>query len=300
VKKRRCDEKKGFVLILTLWILAILSLWLWIASSTTKVGLQFASYFRKKVRAQYLARGAIRRLVAEIASLRGIDKEKNKKIITGYYLGKWVVYPEKWKVKKLTKSFEKVRGNEFVICKIKAEDSKIPVNYITDKMMRKMKFLDPVVIQRIITWRKTHKKQGGFRFTEEFLKIEGISPELYFGKKNFPGLKDIFTSYSKGKIYINGITKKEILKIIPGVDRDLASEIEEILSSGKKFSKIEDLKHVMGVTPVIYKSLTMWVKVFPAFYRIEAEAHVGGVVANASAVYFIRGRRIKLYYFSGG
>ncbi|NPA39128.1 MAG: hypothetical protein GXO57_01595 [Thermodesulfobacteria bacterium] len=297
--RRERESKKAFVLIMVLWILGGLSVWLLTLSSEVSLDLETISYLKKRVRAEFLARGAIRRLVLKLIVGEELGKGKEEKIIKGAYLGKWIVYPKRrWHLEQV-RGTRKPETSEYVLCDLESEDSKLPLNKVTDKMLRKIDILNPIVIERIISWRKTHKDQGGFTSVNDLLLVEGITPKMFFGDKRHPGLKDLFTTYTFGKIYINKVSK-EVIEVIPGVDPDLAREIHGTVSSGKYFRRVEDLRHVLGVTPPIYKSLKNWVTVVPAFYRVKAKAYVDGVTAQAEAVVCVRGTNIKFLFFSGG
>ncbi len=290
----RVKENKGFALILTLWILAILSMWLLALSSSLTSNVSSVSYLKKDMEAFYLAKGAIRRLALELSTEKELGAGKRLKLIKGELLGDWIIDPKDWSIKKL----KKMQGKHNIIGTIKAEDAKLPINKINKSILSKIYFITPSVASQIMAYKKAKERERGFSSINELLLIEEITKKIYFGTKKSPGLKDILTTYSTGRVYINA-APKEVIMALPGVDDKLARELEERIKK-KPFTRVEQIQHVIGVTPPIYKSLKKWIAVAPSFYRIRARAVVDGVSEEAEAIIYVQNGQAKTVFMNGG
>ncbi|MGM0609474.1 MAG: type II secretion system minor pseudopilin GspK [Thermodesulfobacteriota bacterium] len=66
------------------------------------------------------------------------------------------------------------------------------------------------------------------KYIGELVLIRGIDKELYTGSENEPGLKDLFTVYSNGKININTAPKEILAAMVnPGISRETAMQFAE-------------------------------------------------------------------------
>ena len=89
--------------------------------------------------------------------------------------------------------------------------------------------------------KKTKGEGASVQLLEELFRVEGVDDEIYFGKDDEPGLKDLLTTFTDGKIYIN-TASEAVLQLIPGVDTQVAKEIASMLQAKKVFKKVTDLK----------------------------------------------------------
>jgi len=288
-------NSEGFALLLTLWVLAALSVLLLTFGMLTSSNVKASSYFKKDCAAYYLARGGLKRVALKLIPDRTLGKDADLSAIRGELLGTWIVRPTDWSVTKADSS----DLNEFVICEVSPEDAKLPLNRATKEMLSKLPDVSPVLAENIVALVKTKKEAGGFKYVEELLSVDGVSGGVYDGEENKPGLKNLLTTYTDGKIYINNVRKEAILSV-PGVDEQLANEITNNLKAGKYFERVEDLQHVIGVTPAIYKSLKEWVKVTPAYYRIKSRANVEGIYREVEGVVKISRENVEIVFLQGG
>lgn len=293
-KIKQNSAENGFALLLALIVLASLSSLLITLSMTVSTSVKMASYFKKEVEAAYLARGAVKRVALELLPESSLGKNEELERISGENLGEWSVNPADWSV---TKGAEE--GDEYIVCTVTSEDAKLPLKKLNKKMLAKIPGISPVLAQSIAASLKSGKKGNSLGSLEELLTIKGVPGPVYDGKDDKPGLKDLLTVYTDGKVYVNG-TSKNILAALPGVDMQAAGEIEERVKSGNPFERIEDLQNVMGVTPKIYKALKKSVKVLPSYYRIKAKASVEGISRETEVVVRLGQKNVTIVYMQGG
>jgi len=312
-----CETDRGFALIMTLWVLAILSVMLLTFSMMVGGNVKASSYFSKDTIASYLARGGVKRVALELMPKSELGKTAELAAIKGELLGKWMINPDDWTVEKIGEKTEKSGLEEYIICEVTAEDSKLPLNRVTKDMFSKLPNVSPVLAEAIAAAQKSQDgpaagpdtsqqkagtessgNAGAMKRVEELLLVEGIPGKVYDGEKETPGLKALLTTYTDGKLFINN-ARKEVIKAIPGVDDQLAIEIENRIKTGP-FEKVEEVKNVLGVTPVIYKSLAGWLKVTPKYYRIKAKAFVNGIHRTAEGVVEVGKKNVEIVYMNGG
>lgn len=280
---------------LALFVLSALSILLTTLSITVGVNMKIAGYFKKDVSAAALARGAVKRMAAELEPKAGLGQNEALARIKGEILGVWTVLPADWSIIK----GELTDKDEYIITRITSEDAKLPIKKLNKNMVSKFPGISPVLAEAIGVKLKAASKSGGLRSVEELLTVEGVTAEVFYGKDDKPGLKDLITAYSDGKIYINNASR-HVMAALPGVDRQVGVEIENKIKSGRFFERVDEVKHVLGVTPRLFKVLKKWVKVTPSYYRIEAEAFVNGVSRKSEGVAKIGTKGVEMVYLQGG
>ena len=70
------SSKKGFALMLTLWVLAILGMMVLTLSMMVSANIKASSYLAKDVRAYLLARGAVKRIAVDLYNRENRKKKK--------------------------------------------------------------------------------------------------------------------------------------------------------------------------------------------------------------------------------
>jgi general secretion pathway protein K len=73
-------------------------------------------------------------------------------------------------------------------------------------------------------------KNGFFDSPEELLQVRGVTPDVFFGHDDVPGLIDVFTPYPRGKeLVINAgqITPETVRALVPGMTFDDAESFIE-------------------------------------------------------------------------
>lgn len=283
----------GFALMLTLWVLAVLSVIALTLSMIVSANVKAASYLEKDVRALYLARGAVNRMIVELSNFNLLDEgdalteEKLKEPLI------WVIDPAEWDatrgdLQELIDKIDMEALDEYILCEARLEDVKLPLNKMTKKILYKIPGFSRVAAESIASAVKAKKDSGGFRSVQELLAIDGITPEIFYGDEETEGLRYFFTTNTDGKVFING-ARKEILMAIPGLNKTTVEKIRSRAEGGNPVKDIKELKKIMKskkrrLEKNKLKKLKKWVSFNPAFYRVKAKAYVNGVTRDVEAV----------------
>lgn len=123
-------------------------------------------------------------------------------------------------------------------------------------------------------------KNAPFDTVEELFYLNTFNEAWYYGKvtgegKAHPGLKDMFSAHSNGKINVNTAG----LEVLQSLDRDLTSPMaQEIINRRieKPFKKLDDLVDVAGFnTDLIYR-IKYLADVASSHFRVTVEIDMGG------------------------
>ena len=241
------NNKKGVILILTLWVLVILSLLVLGFAYRARVQNRLVTFSLREEKVFFLTKEGINRAIKEI------DKDNNS----------FDAINESWYKPIIV---EKKEGKIFAA--VRDEESKINVNLASLEMLEKLPGMNEKIVQEII-------KQRPLDTEREILNIEGITAEDYYGSKYKKGLRDLITVWGDGKININTACE-EILEIIPGLSGETK---EEIISRQRNepFTQIEDLKDIPGISLEEYSRLRDLVKVSSSVFKIFCK----GTLADA-------------------
>jgi general secretion pathway protein K len=68
-------------------------------------------------------------------------------------------------------------------------------------------------------------KNGFIDAPEELLKIRGITPELFYGTPGVPGLRDVFSVYSRSRTVTVRTVTAPVLQVILGIEADDAADL---------------------------------------------------------------------------
>ncbi|MFH1778367.1 MAG: helix-hairpin-helix domain-containing protein [Candidatus Omnitrophota bacterium] len=148
------------------------------------------------------------------------------------------------------------------------ENRKVNINTAADNLLAGLVHLDTELVKKIIENRP-------YLRIEELLCVEGITNEIYYGREDLGivGLKDLITVYSNGKININ-TAEGNVLKCIPSID---VTTVDIILNycAVDKFEQenalTQDLIN-LGVRPEIASQIIGFLTVGSDVYKIEIEA----------------------------
>ncbi len=293
----RLYSENGFVLLMTLWILAILSALLISFSMAVSSNIKAASYQRDDIDALLLARSGLTRLSAALMQPESLGKDAELALIHGDHLGVWYINPRDWSLSR--EPLEETDQQSSLECYISAEDSKLPLAKTNVAMLGKLPGMTPVLAERIVAFIGERGKENPLKMVEELLLVDEVGGKIYDSEKDEVGLIEVLTTFSDGKVYINGTTVNVLLGI-PGVDRDLAQEFAELIEQDKYLERIEDVRGVLGVTPPIYKSLKQWLKVTPIYHRLRVTAKVGGIERTVNGIYKLEQNKVTPLFISGG
>ena len=118
---------------------------------------------------------------------------------------------------------------------------------------------------------------------KELLLIKGITPEMYYGSKSLPGLKNIFTLYDSGsKIDINTCSQ-DMFKVF-GVDEDVIGEILKRREE-KPFKNFRELNEFLDSETVNLLSKYFTIDLRPSIITFKGEVKVGSLKYSLEEVY---------------
>ena len=67
-------------------------------------------------------------------------------------------------------------------------------------------------------------KNAFFDAPEEILLVRGVTPELFYGEEGQPGLRDVFSVYTKDKVNLRTISPA-VMQMVLGIDADTAADL---------------------------------------------------------------------------
>jgi len=223
--------KKGSILVISIWILAIFSI---LNISLYKM---VSSYLKVVKR---MRETAISRYLAKSASL--YIQETLKEDETYYDTLYEINRPKE----------VKLEGGKFVFSLID-EESKININKAPLDVLANLPGLDEEIAKKIKNF-----SPAPFYFKEELLIVEGINEEI------FSKIKDLITVYGNGRVNIN-TAKAEVLKAL-GFDNDLVRIIEEF----RKGADGEELTEDDGIFENVHSIIDNLRSFTPLYEKQEA------------------------------
>jgi general secretion pathway protein K len=221
----RIEDRRGVAIVIVLWVVMVLSLLIGGFAFTMHVETQIASYARKELKAEMLARSGI-----EVAKMQLLLHEQSAADAGYDALNQdWATNEELYVNHKL--------GEGVFNVKITDEESKMPINTASELQLQRLMTLlnvDPsdgdIIVDSILDWREPgdlHRLNGAksdyylsllppYRAKEapldrvdELLLIRGVTPELFHGTPATdkdpaqPGLADVLTTMSSGTVNVN-------------------------------------------------------------------------------------------------
>jgi general secretion pathway protein K len=212
-------------ILIVLWVVMVLSLLISGFAFTMHVETQIASYARKEIKAQMLARSGI-----EVAKMQLLLHQQSPTNAAYDALNQdWATNNDLYVDHEL--------GEGTFNVKVTDEESRMPVNSATELQLQRLMTLlnvDPsegdVIVDSILDWREPgdlHRLYGAksdyylsllppYRAknapldrVDELLLVRGVTPELYHGTPATdkdpaqPGLADVLTTMSSGQVNVN-------------------------------------------------------------------------------------------------
>lgn len=281
----RREKEKGSILIITLWILAILTVLAVGFGYRMGLELKLAGYQLGRLQALYLAKAGVRRAILEL------EKDKNS---YDTLRESWSNNEEAFREIKLGEGkftvsypFRKDESGKIVtFYGIMDEEGKININKASKETLESLLELidEPLsadVAASIVDWRDkdSEPEEGGaedfyyqsleepydcknadFEIIEELLLVKGVTPQL------LSRLQDMITVYGEGKVNIN-TAGKEVLQAlgrsvartrnIPEVDESVADNLaERIIRFREQGETGEDEKYVFKSLKEIVNKLS--------------------------------------------
>lgn len=244
---QQIKSDKGAILIISLWILAILTVLAIGFAYRMSIELKLTGYQIAKLKTFYLAKAGITKAISVLESTEATEFEalnqswnNNPEIFDQISLGEGTFIVS---YSSGESDFQKIYYGTI------DEERKINVNYATRKMLESLPEISTEVAASIIDWRDKdnnpqpngaedsyyrslpnpyHCKNGDFELVEELLWIKGVTPSL------LTQIRDWITVYGDGRININ-TCEKEILVAL-GLDESL---VQKIISFRKGIDNLE-------------------------------------------------------------
>lgn len=167
---------------------------------------------------------------------------------------------------------------------LSGDDSKSENVEVVRRLFRNMQ-IEPELVNAIMDWidvdQEARNPMGadGMDYTdipakgmkldslEELKLIKGVEP-YYSGRtalgKEFPGLKDVFTVYSGGKVNINTADKDVLMSLDDEMNSDVVEEIIRVREVSP-IEKMDDMKDIAGMNSDL-------------IYRLKKQAQVNSTV----------------------
>jgi len=223
----RSRQQSGVALVIVLWIIMVLSLLIGGFAFTMYVETQVASYGRKELKAEMLARSGI-----EVARMQLILNKRTAADASIDTLQQEWASNDTWYV-------DHALGDGTYNVKVVDEDSKLPINSVTQAQLHQLLSAlgvdaseSDIIVDSILDWiepgdlhrlngAKTDDyyknleppyrcKNGPMDRVEELLLVRGVTSELFYGapakgeeEPAQTGLVDLVTTMSQGQVNVN-------------------------------------------------------------------------------------------------
>ncbi|HNR31428.1 MAG TPA: type II secretion system protein GspK [Candidatus Hydrogenedentes bacterium] len=294
---KRRDE--GFVLLVVLWVLAVLTVVTVGFGKRTLLDQRAAAYMLDQSEAMMQARGAVYRGILLLRNKAVTDMaEMDHPPVT--HLG------QQWaKPMDLFKEgvFELPEGVEGDTCTFHIEDeqSRMNLNTIPFEVLEKVDALDRSVLRRIRVRRTTGEHEGEgpapFHAAEELRYIRGVDFEDWYGTRKKAGLYNLFTTAGDGRININ-TARREVLVCIPDLDGQAINAIlgyragsDGQIGTGDDIGFLDwnDLVERTGVSGESLTALKRYGDLYSTYYTVTgiATRRNGQVRASATATVIV-------------
>jgi general secretion pathway protein K len=240
----RPAAQRGVALIITLWVVMILSMLVAGFAFTMHVETRVAAAQRLALKADALARSGFT-VASRILKEGDGTAETSKRL---------VAFNQPWHTNVVMLVDHKLGEGSYTVS-IRDEESKMPVNRADDKQLRRLideiglstvlgEIDGDVIVDSILDWiddndlhrlngaedeyyrslaRPYRPKNGPLDRVEELLSIRGVTTEAFYGQPQTetteaqPGLRDLLTAYSMGRVNVN-TASRGVLKAWIGLD----------------------------------------------------------------------------------
>jgi general secretion pathway protein K len=324
IRGTRPPRDEGVAMLLVLWVILVLSLMIGGFAFTMHVETQVASFSRKQLKAEMLARSGL-----ELARMEFIlDQRSATK-------GGFDAPNQAWATNDMFVAHPLGEGT--VDVRVSDEESKLPINRATPEQLKRLldavgleTFDADVIVDSIIDWidgDDLHRLNGAesdyylslsppYRAknapldrVEELLLIRGVSPEIFYGTPQTdkedarPGVGEFFTTLSSGQVNVNtasatvleawlGLSEAQVQAAITrrdGADGILGTEDDQPFRTADEFSSM-----LGALTPAESQQLGQLVTVNSQYFTVKSTGQVGGVQRTIIALMLREGGDVKV------
>jgi general secretion pathway protein K len=133
----------------------------------------------------------------------------------------------------------------------------------------------------------------------QLTRVKGWTPEILYGKEDKPGLDEVVTVHSDGRINVNTAGLKVLRSLDDGLTEQVAREIMD-RRSAEPFEKVDQLKDVTGLTPATFARLAGRVSVASSFFLVRIEGRFRDARTLIEAVVRRTNAGTRIVYFRIG
>jgi hypothetical protein len=243
-------KQNGFVLVVVLWVLAILTVAILGFGRRAMIDAKSSAYALDHSQAMMMARGAVRRGMQELY-LHQYYKYETARTVDGIHLGQaWALQTNN--LMKSGECFEQedFRPEDGAWYQIEDLGGYINVNEADRALLREIL---PIKARRYL---ETKRNKERIYNINELRYLGGITPEEWNGTPGNPGVKDLLTTWGGSRVNVN-TAPRAVLECIPKLDHDHAVAIEDYrgdedarpgTSAFKGFKGQDDMKERLGAT----------------------------------------------------
>ena len=311
-----CQKSNGVAMILVLWVIMVLSLMVSGFAFTMHVETRVASFNRKQLKAEMLARSGIEiarmQLITDPDSIQGGGNQPN---INGE--------------SEIDMFKDHALGEGRFTLNIIGEDGKFPINQASPEQLSRLLYLldvdsvdADVIVDSILDWideDDLHKLNGAesdyymnlsppyeskdapLDRPEEILLIRGMTPEIYYGNPDLdaeeegeihPGLVDLLTTAPSNLINVNAASElvlqawlglddvavSFVLRHRDGPDEILGTEDDQLFHSVEEF-----ISFLSGFTAEELQFVRSRAAVTSTIFSVKSVGEVNGVKKTIKA-----------------
>lgn len=317
-------SKKGQVLIIFIWILAILVVYVLGMTSRAQGIFKYARYRKDGQKSLYLARAALNVAVLELKADKNSYDSLSESWVDNEEIFSKVLpaiepEPEGGQLPAEVSYVDPENGER--VFGVRDEERKIDINTASEQLLtivaEKANIMNAGNVARnIFAWRQegfpdtgAYKDSGyspkgaGFALPQELLFVPGVSEE------NYSRLEKLITVYTQGKININTVTR-EVLGMVNdgiamqmGISNDFSRSLTEAIINSRQahdgyFTGFGDMPEPAGEEETnIFNRLKENIVFASRIFLIETIGRSGGMDKKITAVYDKGSEKGKFLYW---
>lgn len=296
-------DRQGFVLVCVLWILAILTVMTLGFGRRAYLDARAASLTLDQAQARHMARGAVRRGVAEVQMRMLLRDRIRLPVESGGTEGgrlRLRIYGST----DLRDDFDGLFDGDYAEerCGVRVEDElgRFNINTVPEEILENLEDLEFGVASAILERREQNKEEGEspqpITVLEELLLFEDIKPEDWTGDGKRAGLRDLFTVFGEDEARVNVNTApREVLMLLPDIEEDIVDAILAyragpdgalFTEDDQEFDDIGEISGRIDADPAALAPIAAYCMTQSEFFRITgfATRRQGRIRAQCMAV----------------
>jgi hypothetical protein len=310
---RRSDE--GFVLVVVLWVLAIMSVVTLSFWHQARLESRAAALTVDRVQAEYMARGAVYRGIAELVNKNSYDRVSDRPIHTSYNQ-RWRSHePMLEEAPYYSVAEDEAFENDMVDYQIEDTMAKMSLNFAPEIFLQEQDDLSRRMVSEIMRRREEMADEGSdraFLTLGDALQLESIKEEDWDGSRNdgASGLRDRLTVWGGTQINVN-TASREVLMSFPNVDPSVVDALldyrvgndgVEGTEDDRAFMRTGELTNKLGLEGTDAAPLTRFGTILSTVYSVRGEAtqRQGTVRAHAEAVVEMANEEVVILHWREG